>query len=74
MSSKEKAPKAESVPVTAVKKEQAFPLEVLRKDSVTLFNVTSSTFDGAMYGHKGPYTIAKAKEIIENWKRGVVSK
>lgn len=65
-----KAVKTESVPVT--KKETAFPLDVLRKDSVKLFNVTTSTFDGAMTGQSGPLTIAKASEVIEAWKRGVV--
>ncbi len=69
------AVKAESVPVKAAKpvaKEAEFPVEVLRKDSVKLFGVTTSTFDGAMDGHAGPYTVAQAKEIIEGWKRGVV--
>lgn len=69
MSNANKAVKAEPVPV---KKEAAYPLDTLRKDSVKLFNVTTSTFDGAMAGQNGPMTIARAREIIEAWKRGVV--
>lgn len=69
MSNANKAAKVDPVPV---KKETAYPLDTLRKDSVKLFNVTTSTFDGAMTGQNGPMTIAKAGEIIEAWKRGVV--
>ena len=67
-----KEEKPASAPATAVKKATEIPLDTLRKDSVTLFGVTTSTFDGAMDGQEGPFTIAKAKEIIETWKRGVV--
>lgn len=75
MSNASKAPKAEPAPAVVEKtekKEATFPLEVLRKDSLKLFGVTTSTFDGAMDGHKGPFTVAKAREIIDTWKRGVV--
>lgn len=54
-----------------VKSEMKLELSVLRKNSVRLFNVTSSTFDGAMSGQKGPLTVSAAKDIIERFKKGV---
>lgn len=57
---------------TAAKAEKAYSLETLRKDSVKLFGVTSSTFDGALGGKTGQMTISEAKKIIEDWKKGVV--
>lgn len=60
--------------VVATKPDAKFPLATLRKDCVKLFGITSSTFDGAIYGKDGEYTIAEAKRIIEDWKKGVVSR
>ncbi len=51
--------------------EKAYELSVLRKDSLRLFGVTTSTFDGAMSGQAAPLTINAAKGIIEKWKKGV---
>ena len=59
--------------VVAAKPDAKFPLETLRKDCVKLFGITSSTFDGAMYGKTGEFTIADAASIINDWKKGVVS-
>lgn len=51
--------------------EKTYSLEALRKNSVKLFGVTTSTFDGAMSGQAAPLTINAAKGIIEKWKKGV---
>lgn len=61
---------------TAVKAENAsgektYELSALRKNSVELFGITTSTFDGAMSGQAAPLTINAAKGIIEKWKKGV---
>lgn len=60
---------------TAVKadvspKEKTYELSMLRRNSIKLFGVTTSTFDGAMSGQNAPLTISDAKGIIEKWKRG----
>jgi hypothetical protein len=44
-----------------------FSVEQLRKHCVRLFGISSSTFDGAMYGKKEPMTIEEAKAIIKGW-------
>ena len=54
-----------------VKAEPEFSIPALRKDCLNLFGVTSSTFDGAMSGREGAFTIASAKNIIEAWKKEV---
>lgn len=59
------------VKTESVKSEMKLELSVLRKNSVRLFNVTSSTFDGAMVGQTGPLTVSTAKSIIERFKKGV---
>lgn len=56
---------------TAVKKEPKFTVGKLRENSIHLFGVSKSTFDGAMYGHdKGEYTIKEVKCILEEWLYG----
>lgn len=62
---------------TPVKKEQdvekveKFSIEKLRQNSIALFGVTQSTFDGAMYGHKEKeFSIKEAKRIIDEWLYG----
>lgn len=50
--------------------EKVYDLSDLRSSSVKLLGVTTSTFDGAMHGQTGPLSIAEAKAIIENWKKG----
>lgn len=43
-----------------------FLVEKLRKDSIKLFGVTTSTFDGAMYGHtETELSIDETKAIID---------
>lgn len=55
---------AEKAPV------QTFDIQTLRDSCLNLFGVTTSTFDGAMHGQEGPFSIAEAKSIIEGWKKG----
>lgn len=62
---------------TPVKKEQdvekveKFSIEKLRQNSIALFGVTQSTFDGAMYGYKEKeFSIKEAKRIIDEWLYG----
>jgi hypothetical protein len=47
---------------------QTFSIEALRKSCMKLFGITTSTFDGAMEGQKGPLTLEAAQQIIEAWK------
>ncbi len=65
--SEKKSVKAEAV----APEPQKFGIPVLRKSSVRLFGVTSSTFDGAMWGRTGSFTVEEASKIIEAWKKGV---
>lgn len=55
----------------AAGQEPKFKVEKLRANSTKLFSVTTSTFDGAMYGHKETeMTIAEARTIINRWLGG----
>ena len=60
--------KNSSVPVNSDANEPLFSLESLRADCLTIFGITQSTFDGAMYGLKGEFTISTTKELIEAWQ------
>lgn len=44
-----------------------FSIAQLRAHCVRLFNITSSTFDGAMYGHTEPMTVEEAQRVIKEW-------
>lgn len=58
-----KQPKAEPV--------KKFLVEKLRKDCINLFGVTTSTFDGAMYGHdETELSIDEAKAVIDEFLYG----
>ena len=47
---------------------QKYKVEKLRAACMKLFKVTTSTFDGAMYGHTEPeMTIEEAAAIINKW-------
>lgn len=51
--------------------EQKFNRDKLRSNSMKLFGVTQSTFDGAMHGHKEKeFTLKEAKAIINVWLYG----
>ncbi len=69
MSDSKKAAKEETF--SSTKAEPEFPIPALRKDCLKLFGVTSSTFDGAMSGKEGTFTIKAAKSIIESWEKEV---
>ena len=50
-------------------KTPKFTLERLRQDCFKLFNVTTSTFDGATLDLKGDkFTVEEIKNKIDNWK------
>lgn len=51
--------------------EQKYIVTKLRENSITLFGVSQSTFDGAMYGHTAlEYTINEVKDILNEWLYG----
>ena len=56
--------------VAGTKAEPKFTIGQLRRHCLELFNVTSSTFDGAFYGHEGEFTKAEAQEVITAWLSG----
>lgn len=45
-----------------------FTVEKLRENSLKLFGVTQSTFDGATCSLSGEYTVSEMKKIISNWQ------
>lgn len=47
--------------------ESKFSLDVLRKNCVKLFKVSSSTFDGATNGLVGDFTVTEIKNKIKGW-------
>ncbi len=49
-----------------------YDIPTLRKGCMKVLGVTSSTFEGAFYGHDGEYTVEEAKAIIENWMKGEI--
>ncbi len=49
-------------------KEDKFEINALRRDSLKLFGVTRSTFDGAFYGKTGDFSISEAKELIKDFQ------
>ena len=54
-----------------IEKEEKFSVEKLRQNSVALFKVTQSTFDGAMHGRKEKeFSIKEANRIIDEWLYG----
>lgn len=56
---------------TTAEKETKYSVDKLRQNSIALFGVTQSTFDGAMYGHDNKeYTINEAKAILDGWLYG----
>lgn len=47
--------------------EQKYSIEMLRKHCLKCFGVTTSTFDGAMYGHTEDLTLKEAQRVIKEW-------
>ena len=60
--------KSSSDPKASDPQEPLFSLESLRADCLSIFGITQSTFDGAIYGLKGEFTISTIKELIEAWQ------
>lgn len=56
---------------TATPKEEAakFSVEKLRENCLTLFGVTTSTFDGATNGLSGDYTVEEMRKNIAEWQK-----
>lgn len=55
-------------PAETVKQETKFRVDKLRTKCMQLFHVTSSTFDGAMYGCTATeMTISEAQARIDKW-------
>lgn len=53
------------------KDDLKYDVNKLRENSIKLFGVSQSTFDGAMHGHKeAKYTINEVKAIINTWLYG----
>lgn len=46
-----------------------FPVEKLGENCQKLFGISRSTFDGAVSGLKGEYTVQEIKEIISKWMK-----
>ncbi len=68
MATEKKPAEAESVKTA---NEPKYTLDKLRQNSVQLFGVTKSTFDGAMYGHgRKEFTINEVKAILKRWLYG----
>lgn len=44
-----------------------FSIGQLRAHCARLFHISSSTFDGAMYGHTEPLTVEEAQRVITEW-------
>ena len=44
-----------------------FAIERLRDDCLSLFGVTRSTFDGAVYGMEGEFSVGEMEECIKRW-------
>ncbi len=74
MAKEKETVKSEGVkPVAEIQKtkkaSQKFTLDKLRENSDNLFGISKSTFDGAVYGLKGEFTVSETKNIITNWKK-----
>lgn len=58
----------------AVQTDPKFSIEKLRENCMTLFGVTTSTYDGATHGLKGDFTVAEMKTAIEKWQNTKIKK
>jgi len=68
MSAKSTGKSVEVTTEQQVHEEPVFLVEKLRKNCVALFGVSSSTFDGALYGHtEEKLTVNDCKAIINKW-------
>ena len=58
----------------AVQTAPKFSVEKLRENCMTLFGVTTSTFDGATHGVSGEFTVDEMKNTIEKWQNTKIKK
>jgi len=59
---------AEVVKTEIPPKVPKFAIERLRKDCLRLFDVTLSTFNGAVCGLTGEYTVEEMRKRIDAWR------
>lgn len=61
---------AEKKNVAAEEKESApkFPIQKLRDNCLNLFGITTSTFDGAVYGLTGSFSVQEMSDKIKQWQ------
>lgn len=45
-----------------------FTVERLRKDCFSLFGVTTSTYDGAVFGLTGEFSVSEMRAAIQKWQ------
>lgn len=69
MPTKNKAAPSKTMPPenAAQREEKQYSIPALRDNCAALFNVSTSTFDGAAAGCSGMYTIEKMKSHIDEW-------
>lgn len=68
MSTKSNTKSVEATEEQVLHEEPAFLVEKLRKNCVDLFGISSSTFDGALYGHtEEKLTVNACRAIINKW-------
>lgn len=53
---------------TPTKEAAKFTVGKLRENCLTLFGVTTSTFDGATHGLDGEYTVEEMNKKIAEWQ------
>ena len=49
--------------------EQKYSIPLLQRHAFELFNVPTSTFDGATAGLDGEFTVEEVRQIINDWKK-----
>lgn len=54
--------------------QTVYSIDRLRQDCTILFGVSPSTFDGAVYGMRGEYTVEDMRQAIDAWKKKPVWK
>ena len=59
---------APAAPEVTEAAEVKFSIEALRKNCLSLFGVTSSTFDGATCELNGDFTVEEMQNIIAEWQ------
>lgn len=50
-----------------------FEIDRLRQDCKKLFGISPSTFEGAVFGLEGQFTVEEMRTHINKWMKGVVN-